>query len=320
MSRTDVTVLMPLHEGRRFLAETLRSVACEARRRPDIALRIDAIDSGADGSHGIVRDFAASAPPNLSVAAEHRADLGPWTTKTNAMAARASSPWLSLLHQDDLWLAGRLDRLWPHADDPKATSAIVGPVEIVDACARPLGTWRPAEGPHALFVQNTLSVPGPLVSRAAWNRVGGMDEALWYTADWDLWLKLARDTPFRRIAEPTAAFRIHPDSQTVQGARDGNAFAEQMRIVVDRHMGAVPEAERTRVRRAAEAAIEVNGALAFAARGGEGTRIGERLGALGHAVRSLTRLGVLRWPGFLRDTALVERVRPRLRARAAGRL
>ena len=42
-----------------------------------------------------------------------------------------------------------------------------------------------------LLVQNFISMPAPLFSREAALRVGGLDEDLWYTADWDFWLKLA---------------------------------------------------------------------------------------------------------------------------------
>ncbi len=42
-----------------------------------------------------------------------------------------------------------------------------------------------------LLVQNFLAMPAPLVRREAMLQVGGMDDTLWYAADWDLWLKLA---------------------------------------------------------------------------------------------------------------------------------
>jgi len=42
-----------------------------------------------------------------------------------------------------------------------------------------------------LIVQNFLAVPAPLFRRELALQAGGMDESLWYAADWDLWLNLS---------------------------------------------------------------------------------------------------------------------------------
>ena len=64
-----------------------------------------------------------------------------------------------------------------------------------------------------LLVQNFISMPAPLFSREAAIRVGGLDEDLWYTADWDFWLKLAAvgqdDLMFRRPFLPSAFILTH---------------------------------------------------------------------------------------------------------------
>ena len=46
-----------------------------------------------------------------------------------------------------------------------------------------------------LLVQNFIAVPSPVWRRDAWLACGGLDLDLWYTADWDIWLKLARHGP-----------------------------------------------------------------------------------------------------------------------------
>ena len=53
---------------------------------------------------------------------------------------------------------------------------------------------------------------------------GGLDETLWYTADWDLWLKLAAAGPTVYLPRPLAAFRVHPESQTATRSRSADDF------------------------------------------------------------------------------------------------
>ncbi len=49
-------------------------------------------------------------------------------------------------------------------------------------------------------------------------RAGGLDEGLWYTADWDFWLKLAVAGSTYYHPRPLSGFRIHPQAQTIQGS------------------------------------------------------------------------------------------------------
>ena len=158
-----------------------------------------------------------------------------------------------------------------------------------------------------LLVQNFLAMPSPVFSRNA-ALPEGLDEDLWYTADWDLWLRLGARGPVRSLVEPLAAFRIHPASQTM--ARERTDLGRQLRAVLARHFGpwaatvSSPLAER--VRKVAGFSVEVNIALAAAQRGTSGA-------ALALAPR-LLRLGPSAWARFLRDSRLPERVWARLRA------
>ena len=45
----------------------------------------------------------------------------------------------------------------------------------------------------------------------------GLDEELWYTPDWDLWLKLGEHVPVAYDPQPATAFRVHGTSLTMSG-------------------------------------------------------------------------------------------------------
>jgi hypothetical protein len=163
-----------------------------------------------------------------------------------------------------------------------------------------------------LLVQNFVAVVSPVIRRDAWLACGGLDLDLWYTGDWDMWLKLAEHGDVVYHDAVTAAFRIHGASATTIRSRDTQDVTEQLRTVLERHIGAVPRERRAAVRRLAEASIAVNTALAAAA-GGRPAKVMSALGAV-------VALGPVGAAHYLHRSRIVERVVPRMRARLAGGL
>ena len=304
---------MPTHKGEHWLHATLSSLA----RQADDDVAIILVDnSPTPATTRIARGFA----DRLSISVHHDPAMRGWAEQTNYAVGLTRAKWVTMLHQDDLWLDGRLAaiRRWI-ADDADAVLHIA-PTLIVDGQGRTVGRVDcPIDGEtrdcaialfDRLLVQNFVMTPTPVIRRDAWIAAGGLDETLWYTPDWDLWLKLAGLGPVRHHREVTAAFRIHGGSQTVTGSRDLGAFREQMELVLARHAGA-GRAPATLA--AANASIAVNTALAGAASGG-----GLRL--LGQAMIEVLGLGPRGIAAWLRDSRIVDRLMPRIRAKLAGNL
>ena len=250
-----------------------------------------------------------------------RPDLPMWPVKTNFAAQISQAPYLCWLHQDDLWLPGRADaiRRWI-AESPSAVLHLA-PSVVVNDQGRHLGTWNcplPSAGDvparmlaERLIVQNFISAPAPVFRRDAWIATGGLDEALWYTADWDIWLKLAASGAVRYHSDPTTAFRVHGGSLTIVGGRDLVRLAEQMQIVIERHLPSVPDGSGL-VKRLVSVSCAVNIALAAAS----GGNLRYLLGAIAGAIL----LGPKGWVRYCQDSRIVERLMPRLRAKFSGSL
>jgi len=311
--RPFLTVVMPLHEGSDWIAATLETLA----REPAKGFEVIAIDSSpTTGTSGIAERFADRLPLHLL----RRPDLGPWPTKTNLAVELARTDYVCMLHQDDLWMRGRMDsvRRWVE----RAPDAVLhlAPSIFVDRNGKQLGPWHcplPAEEEldrdlllERLLVQNFVSVPAPVIKRSAWLACGGMDDALWYTADWDIWLKLGRAGPVIYHDEFTTGFRLHGSSLTVTGSRTADDFRSQMEIVLDRHLGGISGMRTTSIGQAARASIAINVAIAAAS-------VGSRA-ALLHALRTMISLGPAGMVRYLRDSRLLERVFSRLRAKFVG--
>src|SRR5262249_36899176 len=144
----------------------------------------------------------------------------------------------------------------------------------------------------------------------AYLRVGGLDEGLWYTQDWDLYLKLAGIGKVYYNPLPLACFRIHKDSLTVSGSKTRSDFRQQHEIVLRRHLEKLDVESRSPVLRVGLTSIDVNVALAAAMRG----EYSELLRSL-FSVVTLGPRGIWQYFVFSR---ILDRVLPRLRALAAG--
>lgn len=298
---------MPVHRGERWLDAALASI----ESRPGAEVEVIIRDSSPEVScEAIVKRHAA----RLAIDYAWMPEVPSWTRKTNLAVEAARAEHVAMLHQDDLWLPGRLDVIADMTVRQPEAALLVTAARIVDDAGRSLGPWRPPfrAGPvpreqalRDLLVQNSIALPAPVMRREAWMAAGGLDESLWYTPDWDLWLKLAGAGPVAYDPRPTVAFRIHANSLTMTG--DRQEFAEQLDTVLDRHL-----APGSREARICRTSARVNVLLAKAA-GGE-------MSALVEAAATMAALGPLGLARYLGASRLVERLLPRLRLKLAGSL
>jgi glycosyltransferase involved in cell wall biosynthesis len=315
MEEVWLSVIVPSHNGQRWLSTALQSIADQKER----GIEVIVIDSSTENtSLAIAESFSTQ----VVIRALRRPDLLSWMAKTNFGAEQAKGNWICMLHQDDLWLPNRSAELrnWL-LSQPDAVMHL-HPCYIVDEVGRRLGLWRsplPADGspvPAQLFyerllVQNFIGIPTPAIRRDAYLMVGGLDKTLWYTADWDLYLKIASVGNVYYHSTPLACFRVHKNSLTVLGSRDIQDFRRQHSAIVDRHINKLIPCSRTATLRLSKASIEVNVALAAAVAG--------KFGAISKAIRSVLFLGPAGITRYLSYSRIVDRALPRLRAAVAGR-
>jgi hypothetical protein len=310
--RPWLSVIIPSHSGEQWIDHSLRSIAGEAADGIEVLL----IDSGETPA---ARNIAQNYSGRLRIRIFERRDLFSWNTKTNFGVEVAESDHISWLGVDDVWIPGRAAaaRRWIGA--AAEAPLHLAPAAIIDKFGHTLGVWRcplPAERAlqssfllERLCVQNFIAAPAPVFRKDAWLSCGGLDEDLWYTADWDLWLKLAAYAPAYYHDEVTIGFRIHGGALTMTRSRDSAAFRLQMETVLGRHLSAIgPGAKR--VEGVARASITVNAALASAS-----------IGNFGGVFRAATQVALLGPAGlrrYLRDSRIIERVMPRIRAKLNG--
>ncbi len=316
-SKPLLSIIMPVFRGEKLIGDALESVASQIPADERAKVEILIVDSSPDdATMAVVRRFA----DRLTLRPYTRPDFTMWHAKTNFAAQEARADHLCWLHHDDLWLPGRMKAVENWIAASPETPFHFAPSLFAGEDGALLGAWScpiDHQGPQpreallrGLLVQNYIAAPAPVFRKDAWLRCGGLDENLWYTADWDVWLKLAAQGEAWFHREAATAFRVHGSSLTVSGSRDIADFVNQMRVVLDRHIALLPEGERRDIEPVCEASILVNAALARASRG-------DPAGML-RATAAAMRLGPRGVATYLRHSRIGERVGARVRARMKG--
>jgi glycosyltransferase involved in cell wall biosynthesis len=303
-----LSVIVPTYNGAKYLRGALDSIVLQA----GALIEIVAIDDGStDDTLAVLHEYQSRL--NLNIIQRR---VGNWADNTNHALQLARGAYACFLHQDDLWLPGRLSAIQEQLSLTPNIALLLHACEFIDEQGRSLGPWRcpypghkalsPAFAVERLLVQNFVGMPGATIRRETALKVGGLDPSLWYTADWDLWLKLALVGPTVYMPGRYGAFRLHPQSQTADRSRSLDDFRRQMEMMTERHAAAWPARSAAIcdvVMKAARASIEVNVALAAAY---HGQKVSWR--------KLLTSLRSANWRRLLRDSRLWERSIARWRA------
>jgi len=198
----NVTVIVPVYNGERYVAEALESILNQTRKPLEV-LVID--DGSTDGTAGVVRSFASRVryhyQPNRGVGSAR--DRG---------AELSRGAFLAFLDADDLWNSDKLALQEEAFEADPSLEAVFGHVRQFvspDADEKTRKTVRYAGEALPGFHVDTL-----LVRRDAFHRVGHFGRLK--RAGFPDWFARARETGLRYAMLPqvVACRRIHGDNMT----------------------------------------------------------------------------------------------------------
>jgi glycosyltransferase involved in cell wall biosynthesis len=223
MTDLSIVAIIPLYNGAKWIEGTMRSVFAQTLQ-PDEFLVVD--DGSTDGGAGasIVERLARERPITLL----HKSNGGQSVAR-NFAVTHSKSALIALLDQDDYWYPDHLEVLRAEFEKHRGTplgwaysdfDEIDGDGRMVD---RAVLSRHISEHPkrHLMNILRNGVIIQPsatLISRNAFEAIGGFDEHLCGYEDDDLFLRifLSRfDNVF--VSTPTSAWRVHDSSS---GASD----------------------------------------------------------------------------------------------------
>jgi glycosyltransferase involved in cell wall biosynthesis len=312
-----LSVLIPTCNGEAYLRFALDSVV--SQREANIECIV--VDDGSTDATLSILDVYQDRLPMRIVQRERQ---GNWVANTNYALSIARGDYVCFLHQDDLWFKDRLVTLKNFVEEFPEVDFFIHSCEFIDIKNKSLGLWQcplpsfpeiiqPGQMTEKLLIQNFISIPAPIFKREIALKVGGLDERLWYTADWDLWLKIAACSATLYYPKPLAGFRIHPGSQTMVRSSYLQDFRKQLENVAEKHLAIwdAHESLKKIVGKNSRFSIEVNVNLASVMHG-------QKPHVLGLLIYFLS-LGPSGWLRYFKDSRIWERSSARLKLRLKTR-
>ena len=206
MTSERVSVILPVYNGARYLAEALRSVLTQSTL-PDEIIVID--DGSTDDSAAVVSSLSAASP--VPIRYIQQANHGPAVAR-NAGLAAAAGDYVAFQDADDRWmpdkLAVQVSLLQRHVN----AQAVIGYTQLI---------FEPdSHNASANFVGRpglVMLLQASLFRRTLFEQVGGFDPAL--RGDEDIeWFLRALEQPIEIVVHPELVITYRRHNANLTGS------------------------------------------------------------------------------------------------------
>lgn len=306
MPDPDVTVLMPVRNGARFLDSAIASILGQTLDNYELLI----CDDGS--TDATPRLLAGHARRDARIRVETLPRVGLVAALNHGMR-QSRAAWVARMDADDVACPDRLRLQMDAAAWYPDAAAIGGAWRVVDANGRARRVVRPPCEPDAIAVallqHNCLAHPTMLLRRDAVLQEGGYRAAFQQAEDYDLWLRLAEQHPLHALPETLLDYREHAGQATWAGLEQrilselgARAAARARRAGLPDPTGDAARVDRAWLRTAGVTEQEIAAAMIAGALGAAKDALAAGQGAAARAA-----VGLLRRQ---------RRLRPRTRAHA----
>ena len=200
-----VSVVMPVRNGERFLAEALESTL--AQTLSDLELIV--VDDGSTDATPEILERAAARDPRVQV---HRQQPGGLTVAINAGCRLAQAPLIARMDSDDVMEPDRLERQVEYLERHHHVALLGGGIVLVDEQGREIDR-EPGRMDLDFLARNELTHATVMMRTAAFRALGGY--RLDQSEDYDLWLRFDERHGVAAVPEPVIRYRLHPGQFSV---------------------------------------------------------------------------------------------------------
>lgn len=209
----EVSVVMAVYDGERYLAEAIDSVLTQSLR--DLELVV--VDDGSnDATPAILADYSAG-DGRVVVKRQHNTGR---VIALNRGVAIARGALVARLDADDVAMPDRLERQREFLCEHPETALVGGAARLIDERGRAFGDTQYPTTDAAIrraFAYTTPFVHSAvMLRREAFDRIGGYRTNFPETEDLDLWLRLAERHELANLPQLVVAYRMHGGQATVR--------------------------------------------------------------------------------------------------------
>ena len=211
-----VTVIIPSYNCKAYIAETIDSILNQTFR--DIELIV--VDDGStDRTQEIVESYGE--PVRLIRQTNARV-----CAARNRGIREAKGEFICLMDHDDYWypekLLRQIEEFTRHPEAGVIYSTFIRWHQDKDGYFPPPASYDRTSIPddtdpefsgwiyHQFLLDCWMLTSSAMFRREVFEKCGMFDEALPYSEDWELWLRISREYPMMQLRRPATLYRQHP--------------------------------------------------------------------------------------------------------------
>jgi len=226
------SVMIPSFNCARYLRETLESVLAQDPGPQQMQIEVVDDCSDKDDPEEIVTQIGRG---RVSF---HRKSANEGAIHNfNTCIERSCGHLTHILHGDDLVEKGFYEQFGAAFEASPECAAIFCRAFLIDENRDLLGLSEFYRNLNAgsndlreLIMDNRITPPAAVVKRSFYERHGGFDTSLVYTADWDMWVRAVVNGGARMLNRPLASYRIFDASYTGRLRRSAETHRDNLRF------------------------------------------------------------------------------------------
>ena len=237
-----VSVVTATYNMAGYIGETLDSILTQDYSRLE-SIVVD--DGSTDDTAAVLEPYLATG----RVRVVHQANAGQTVAKNRGIA-EARGEFVAFCDADDTWRTDKLSRQVAAFRADAEAAVVFSDIRCMDGDGNPyeippmhrVGGHITAE----LLLDNFIPFPTAIVRADVLADVGGFDESLSMSIDYDLWLRISVDHAMHYIPEPLANYRIWEGQMSKKLDERLDNFFRLLERFLAAHPDAVTKAEKDR--------------------------------------------------------------------------
>ncbi len=223
-----VSVIIPTHNRRKYIAKAINSVLSQTFKDIEIII-ID--DGSTDGTDKVVYELIKKSPSIIAI--KNKINLGFVKTLNKGIEA-AKGKYIARLDDDDYWRdSQKLEKQVKFFENNSEYALIGGGVIKTDKEGKEVVRFLLPETDKdirkAILISNVFAHSAVIFKKAHWEKTGGYDEEFGFFADWDLWLKIGKFGKFYNFQE----FFVYYSDQEQGNGRTAHDYLMRRKLITN---------------------------------------------------------------------------------------
>ncbi|WP_129709813.1 glycosyltransferase family 2 protein [Priestia megaterium] len=227
-----VSIITPSYNQGKFIQETIESVLTQDY--PNIEYIV--VDGASTDNTIDTLEKISKSESRLRFVSEPDRGQGHAVNKGIEMANGKIIGWLN---SDDTYFPGVIKKVVELFNLYPSYGVVYGKGYHINEKSEIINSYpvKPYKNYQDFFDFNIICQPAAFFRKEVFQAVNGIDESLYFTLDYDLWIRISKRFPLKFTDDYLANSRLHPDAKTLAAALDRGL--PEILYVSNKHFGTV---------------------------------------------------------------------------------